>query len=459
MLRQSPPQNVRRVLEVLPPSLDGIYERVLKEIGSENRSQARRLFECLAVAIRPLRVEELAEVLALDFDGAQEGIPKLNKDRRWDDPDQGVLSVCSSLIDIVDDPFSNSRVVKFTHFSVKQFMTSDRLAASNEHVSFFHIPLPSAHTTIAQACLGILLQLGDGTNNDSPPSLAEYAAQHWVDHAQFVDVDPNVEDGMRRLFDQEKPHFTAWLQVHDIDDDWNLFGDYSKAEPRGTPLYYASLCGFRDLVAHLIAEHPQYVNTRGGLNHSPLVAALHKRHFGVASLLHEHGAALDVRGYEHQTPLHAASAEGFADVVKWLLEHGANIHVKDWSQSTPLHLASFGWSAETVELLIQKGADVNALDGSNSTPLHLASCGWSANTAQVLIHHGAEVNAQDGRGSTPLHLASSAGSTESVILLIEHGANVGTEDNEGQTPLQVALSGRHPNHKVIAQLLSDRHPK
>ena len=51
------------------------------------------------------------------------------------------------------------------------------------------------------------------------------------------------------------------------------------------------LCGFRDLVMHIIAEHPEQVNDRSGLNHSPLVAALYKRHFDVAELLHQHGTA------------------------------------------------------------------------------------------------------------------------------------------------------------------------
>ena len=85
MLRNCLPQNVRRVLRELPSSLDETYERMLTEIGRVNPNQACRLLQCLAVATRPLRVEELAEVLALDFDGVEEGIPALKKDWRWDD--------------------------------------------------------------------------------------------------------------------------------------------------------------------------------------------------------------------------------------------------------------------------------------------------------------------------------------------------------------------------------------
>jgi hypothetical protein len=100
------------------------YERILKEIKKPYQDHARRLLQCLIVAIRPLRVEELAEVLAVNFDA--EGIPKLNPSWRWEDQEQALLSSCSSLIAIVDA--EDSWVVQFSHFSVKEFLMSSRLA-------------------------------------------------------------------------------------------------------------------------------------------------------------------------------------------------------------------------------------------------------------------------------------------------------------------------------------------
>jgi len=52
-------------------------------------------------AVRPLKVEELAEVLSFDFDA--EGIPKLNPDWRWEDQEEAVVSACSSLVIVVKD--------------------------------------------------------------------------------------------------------------------------------------------------------------------------------------------------------------------------------------------------------------------------------------------------------------------------------------------------------------------
>ena len=112
MLRICFPQNVRRILKDLPKLLDETYERMLKEIGKFNPHQAYRLLQCLTVATRPLHVEELAEVLALDFDRTKEEIPSLNQAWRWEDEQQGVLSTCSSLIVIVTTRFPRTRVVQ-----------------------------------------------------------------------------------------------------------------------------------------------------------------------------------------------------------------------------------------------------------------------------------------------------------------------------------------------------------
>jgi hypothetical protein len=214
VLRYCFPPSVRQILEELPETLDETYERILRDINKANRGHAHRLLQCLTVAVRPLRVAELAEVLAVDFDTVINGTSKLNTDWRWEDRQQAVLSTCSSLISIVDG--DDSQVVQFSHFSVKEFLTSPRLAGSSTDVSHFHIPLEPAHTVLAKACLGVLLRLdedADGPNVENNSPLAEYAAEHWADHAQFERVSSHIREGMEYLFDPDKPYFAAWLHV------------------------------------------------------------------------------------------------------------------------------------------------------------------------------------------------------------------------------------------------------
>jgi hypothetical protein len=88
---------------------------------------------------------------------------------------------------------------------------------------------------------------------------------------------------MKLFFDADKSRFPGWFQLHDIDRGWFPF--VASNEPRGGPLYYASLCGFYDLAKHLAAvEHPENVNARGGQMMSPLEATLYWNHFQVAEL-------------------------------------------------------------------------------------------------------------------------------------------------------------------------------
>ncbi|KAH9012826.1 hypothetical protein EDB83DRAFT_2233572, partial [Lactarius deliciosus] len=180
VLRHCFPTNLRRILEELPKSLDETYKRILKEINNANREHAYRLLQCLAVASRPLRVEELAEVLAFDLSTGR--IPKLIADWRWEDQEEAVLSACSSLVSVTVD--NGSRVVQFSHFSVKEFLISDRLASCTEEVSRFYIPFEPSHMIIAQACLGVLLRLDDDTDKDSAEKipLVQYAAEYWDGH-------------------------------------------------------------------------------------------------------------------------------------------------------------------------------------------------------------------------------------------------------------------------------------
>ena len=140
----------------LPETLDETYEQILKGINKAQKDNAHRLLQCLTVAARPLRVEELAELLAFDFQASTTGgLPTLKEDWRWDDKEEAVLLTCSGLITIIPHHDDDSRVVQFSHFSVKEFLTSSRLARSPQgDVSRFRIDLEPAHTIMAQACLG-----------------------------------------------------------------------------------------------------------------------------------------------------------------------------------------------------------------------------------------------------------------------------------------------------------------
>ena len=405
------------------------YERILKEIKKPNRRLAHRVLECLVVAVRPLRVEELAEVFAVDFDDA-EGIPRLRLDWQWEDQELALLSVCSSLITIVQ--VGGSRFVQFSHFSVKEFLTSPRLATASGQVSNYHIDSEPAHTILAQASLGILLRIQDDVEGCTPEDhpLARYAAEHWTTHAQFGEVSSRLYKGMEYLFDTSKPHFNVWLTLCDIDTEPNYDAAIcwfatSRKSP-AAPLYYAALCGFRDLVEHLITKHPQDVNANGGHYLRPLVAALAGEHFQTADLLRRNGADADVRGRSGMTPLHAAASSGNFEVTRILIEYiPTDINARDEDEWTPLLWASGRHNfkdGSALRLLLEHGADINVQNRVGRTPLHRASFNGALEVVRLLLEHGADVEAKNIVGETALQEAADRGHDNVVKLLREHGA-------------------------------------
>jgi hypothetical protein len=380
--------------------------------------------QCLTVAVRPLRLEELAEVLAFDFDEALEGIPKLNADWRREDQERAVLSTCSSLITIIHD--GESRVVQFSHFSVKEFLTSDRLAVAAEDISFYYIAPAPAHTILARACLGVLLRLDDTTWEAFAQRfpLAEYALQHWVDHGLFENVSLRVKDGIENLFDIEKPHFLRWIWVlGSMDDDYSWPEVETGPEQlEAAPIYCAALCGFHDVLEKLLRKHPEQLGARGGPFGTALHAASRMNHLKIVQSLLRHGADVNALGAWGRTPLLFASSWGHLDVVRWLLEHGADVNAKenddDW---TSLHLAAINGHFEIVRTLLKHNADTNAREVTGLTPLYLASSYGHVDISRFLLNHGADPKARDKDQQTLLHIASSSGNMDIACLLLKHG--------------------------------------
>ena len=414
LLRQCFPPSVRCILEELPDSLDETYERILKEIRKPNQGHAHRLLQCLVVAVRPLRVEELAEVLAFDFNA--EGMPKLNPGWRWEDQEEAVMSACSSLVTIVKD--RNSRVVQFSHFSVKEYLTADRLAKPIRDVSRYHIQLETAHAILALACLGVLLRLGDCIDRDGMKDfpLALYAAQYLPTHARVENVSSRIREGMECLFDADKPHFATWLWIYNEDRWGRSMSTTRPEEPEAVPLYYAARLGLRDLAEHLITEHPEHASARGGSS--------------------------------QVTPIHAAALAGQVDILSLLIRHGADVNGRGKIGYTPLFQAAENARLEAGRFLLDHGADIDAQNDFSHTALIYAIIMGTLEFARMLLERGALINARCQDDMTPLHWAKERGRTEIVRLLLENGADLNARNTYGKTPSQSV------SHPEIVELLS-----
>ena len=500
------PARIRRALAELPETLDETYERTLRGINKANWEFAHRMFQFVSVASRPLHTEELADLLAFDFEVGS--IPEFYKDWRVEYPGVAVMSTCSTLLAIVNRGPRTIPVIQFSHFSVKEFLTSTRLTKATEILSRYHVSMTHAHTLVTQACLGILLHLDKDVTSDSLKDLplAEYAARHWVDHARFEGVSQNVEDGMKQLFDPSKPHLAICVWICDPADSTRERTTRNKTPPPllQTSLHYAASWGLHLAVKFLLIEHLQDVNSRDTTdNATPLHLASRNGHLKSACVLIEHGADLTAQNRDGQTPLHLALQMGQVIVARMLIEHGADLTAQNSDWQTPLHLVlqlgqaddgrihrihhvhrvrrirsmdptrrvSGGWaslvpmppllpwSSEQVDItrmLIERGSDLTAQDMGGQTPLHHALKMGRVDVDCIifmLIEHGADLTAKNRDGQTPLHLASRMGRVNIARILIDRGADLTARNRDGQTPLHLAL---RMGRADVARMLIER---
>jgi len=467
-LRHCLRQRIRKALDKLPITLDETYDHTLEEIGKHNWECAHRLFQCVAAASRPLRVEELAEFLAFDFD--TDPAPTLRKDWRDEDPAHAVRSTCSNLLAIVD--VDGSSVIQFPHFSVKEYLTSKRLSESKHATYPFHVSMRLAHTIIAQASLGVLLHINENITKDDLGKfpLAEYAAEHWAGHARFEGVSSNIKDAMECLFDPNNHHFSVWAWI--VHAEWGvdiLSRSERPSQVRESPLHYAGFHGLHEVIKFLIVERSQNVNARGfRRKETPLSVASRQGYSEVVRVLLEHGADTETRDVFTSSPLELSSKNGHVEVLRVLLENHADVNVSDEYNWTALHFASTSGHVAVARVLLENGADANAKTTNNGTPLHLARNGGvtrvlleysadpnardsnnrtplhhamksdNAEVARVLLKNGVDVNARDAKNRTPLHVASKEGNLHGARLLLKHSADIHARDDEGRTPFQDA---------------------
>ena len=447
-LRRCLSPRIRRALDELPETLDGTYERTLLDIDDDNWAYAHRLFQCIVVARRPLRVEELAEFLA--FRSEAGGSLTFEGSWRPENPRDAVLSTCSSLITIVN--VDGSSVMQFSHFSVKEYLTSSRIAEGC--VSRYHISPEPAHIFITQACLSFLLQLDKHVTKKIVEELplARYAGQYWTDHAEVGNVSSHTEDLIKRLFNPENHHFANWVWIYDTFSDQSMVSE-DPPRPISAPLHYAARHGFPRVVEWLITTCSQDVNVSSRDLRTPLHIASARQRFMVMQVLLTHHADINAGAVDKLdwAPLHFASWDGHLKVAQLLLEHGADVNCKSSASETPLRLLSErDGNLELAQVLLEHGADPNIRSCSGWDSIYKAVEQGHRDLLQLLLRHGADPNTRDVDGRTLLHVASREGDLRVAQGLLELDVDVNSCDNEGQTPLQIAL---RKHREDIVQLL------
>ena len=207
-------------MNTLPKTLDETYERILSKLDEEYYEYALKIFQWLCFSMRPMRIDEMVEVLAIDSTDDFCFRPE----QRLPDPCD-ILIICSTLVNVTttaaEDASTQStetEELRLAHFSVKEYLISNSLAKPSIHR--YHITQSSAHTSMTKACLAYLLHFKSPTiltaefAQEFP--LIRYAAEFWQRHYRYITDDSHREiaDFLGcNLVKSEDFCFVNWLRI------------------------------------------------------------------------------------------------------------------------------------------------------------------------------------------------------------------------------------------------------
>ncbi|KAF7678877.1 hypothetical protein GT037_002625 [Alternaria burnsii] len=426
---------LRKSLASLPQTLDQTYDRILTAIREEDRVYAIRILQWLTFSERPLTIEEVAEVAAIDIQGE----PVFDRDEVLIDPLEA-LDICSSLITVTgsaekrkneDGRLADSRILSLAHYSVQEYLVSDRIKQGP--AKQYHMQEVESHEAILKGCIGYLNQF-QGPITDAQfdiSALAMYSAEFWISH--FEKAGGETENVCRialSIFSMDSPAYQSWLRLWDPEQA--EMGDDPLILNRGlddmaTPLYHAARLGLGK-ITKLLLDQGADVNAQGGEFGNALMAASNGGHTAVAELLINAGANVNsIQGF-WGSPLCLAAGSGSEAMVKLLIDAGADINApmpKSCAWGNALQ-AALEWEKEAmVKLLLEEGADCG-LDEYLRGPIHYAliSDMRTPSLISILQQHGASIDAIDIENMTPLHYCARNGDQKAAEKLLDAGVPI-----------------------------------
>jgi hypothetical protein len=237
----------------------------LNNIPEKRRKRAIRILQFLAYSEQPLTIKEVVDAIVVDPSRDPQFDPKL----RLPVPRE-VSKICSSLVSLVTRPVVTRQVnynrketvmeLQLAHFSVKEYLTSDRVEATFKE-SFTEI---SARRSITRACLAYLSHLDEKRPIKEIRAafpLAEYSARYWMDHAKPVETEKDIQESILKFFLQQRQAYTVWVCLFNSEGERE---EPQRLSEKETPLYYASLAGLGNTVESLL-EKGVDVNASAGV--------------------------------------------------------------------------------------------------------------------------------------------------------------------------------------------------
>ena len=215
---------LRKRLASLPKDLDETYARILSNIDEYYRRDALKILQWLTYSARPLLLEEVAEVIAIDVEES----PRFNPEKRYPEP-RDIWKICSSLISLQEEAPGDTHkgnprvIVRLAHFSVKEYLISPSI--QNGRVKDFSIQEVDTNALIAESSLAYLLLFDEPgsltTQSVLEFPLADYAARYWTKHAQVAESGSTLAPLLSMELLLTKGYsLLNWTRLYDLEEPW-----------------------------------------------------------------------------------------------------------------------------------------------------------------------------------------------------------------------------------------------
>ncbi|KAN0070782.1 ankyrin [Elaphomyces granulatus] len=507
---------IPNLLVSLPKTIEEIYSFGLKRLsrGGDKLEQARKAFQWVAFARRPLTMSEIEEAITITIDQRVWKAPsiKLTLSR--------LCKICGNLVD-----FDESKgTISLAHHTVFDFLFRSSELAS---IADFRITDPETQCYMAEICITYLgfedfrkslartidtrnlenlsrpielltttlpglswlpatfLSAGNrhGVRNApfdlantmrreisahqpaiiSPSfQLLEYCRTYWHDHSRFLPLDNQKLNSLKAIMLERNLPFDhkPWDSLSDVESlpHWKMFS-WAVRQAHTLVLHI-----WRDIVPENEAVNYwkrlwsrdggmlfSYACSSGSLEQIDIILQAYKRDTSI----------MGPSPNDLSRGMVDAASLGHIDIVERLLQEKADVNYTPTYDSgrTALQAAAEGGHLAVVERLLQEKADVNAVPARYGiTALQAAAEGGHLAMVERLLQEKADVNAAPTgiRGRTALQAAAEGGHLAVVERLLQEKADVNAAfcSDGGRTALQAAARGGHL--AVVERLLQEK---
>ncbi|KAH6908751.1 ankyrin repeat-containing domain protein, partial [Coprinopsis sp. MPI-PUGE-AT-0042] len=442
-------QDVRRMLEAFPSSIEGVYHQTWARITNEGHKHVSLVQAVLVWVLNASR--------SMSLDELERAVATVSSDTHKFELDQLVpgttlVSLCGGLITVEEE----SGLVRLVHYTAKETLES-----------LLHNTFPHPHSLLAAVCMTHLTDCGFQNTTISSEEefkaalkkdpLLAYASEAWAIHARAgFDIEET-----KRLTTQfvagsqffpaftsrdHTFHFDILAPLHILclyDLPLALIKDTLQPNLRTkliqqSALIVASRFGHEGLVGCLLAFDGA----------SALMRAAQNGHEGTIKLLLAHpGIAVNLVTSDGWSALMLAAQSGHEGNVKLFLAHpGIAVNLVTSIGCSALILAAQNGHKGTVKLLLaHPGIAVNLVKSDGASALMLAAQNGHEGTIKLLLAHpGIAVNLVTSDGWSALMLAAQNGHEGTVKLLLAHpriAVNLVTSD--GWSALMLAAQSGH----------------